>query len=523
MDHENNIRPNISVDEESTDSLNSTLTDSQILDNSGEEINLNNCFKSYYVNRKVYKKELLSRLHKAQNRIKVSEEFINDSLPTLPKVEISNNDLMNLKSLPNHIEEDVKSLIVDIDEHIKKLEEQLSDLDNADTEIIKTTNRVIEDIDNTYDQLMYQIIQEINNKRELTKLEAQVFKHESLVPLKACRKEIKSEIFYKTQVMRQIDKAIKNYLPTSSSHEIEQLIHYNRDIVGIPAVPLSDELPGLTLKRPSNSAVNEVLNKIYDLGSVLRLGCVQITDIEEKPGSVYVKWNITDSEYSTEEQTYILQKAPGEVSDPFADVFETVYEGSESACFVRELSVNQLITLRVGIQSLDSAWSALRVARTRIACYRWDPYNDDFIVTNNGRIATKIRGNSSILFSQGPQLEANQIIEFLFLEVPKNSTDEEAIALVADRRDDKNLRRKGVLMVTSLGKIFMNGEEKLMQLPQIKSGERIIFVISRKNDESLRINIESENKIVTYDWIVKTPLYFATQLSGHNKWNIMVK
>lgn len=89
--------------------------------------------------------------------------------------------------------------------------------------------------------------------------------------------------------------------------------------------------------------------------------------------------------------------------------------------------------------------------------------------------------------------------------------------------DDDNLRRDGALMISSNGKMFMDGDEKLMQLPQIKLGTKIIFTIMRKRDEYLRINIECDDKAVTYDWSVETPLYFAARFSGNNKWHLMVK
>lgn len=78
------------------------------------------------------------------------------------------------------------------------------------------------------------------------------------------------------------------------------------------------------------------------------------------------------------------------------------------------------------------------------------------------------------------------------------------------------------LFITSQGKIFMDGNEKSMQLPKIESGVTVLMTLLKKDDETLRINIECLDKIVTYDWCIETPLYFATRLAGH-KWNLMVK
>ena len=88
---------------------------------------------------------------------------------------------------------------------------------------------------------------------------------------------------------------------------------------------------------------------------------------------------------------------------------------------------------------------------------------------------------------------------------------------------DDTLKRPGSLLITPQGKIFMDGDEKLMKLPRVRFGSRIVFTIQRKDDETLRINVESGDKVVTYDWTVRTPLHFAARFRDSKKWNFMVK
>ena len=78
-------------------------------------------------------------------------------------------------------------------------------------------------------------------------------------------------------------------------------------------------------------------------------------------------------------------------------------------------------------------------------------------------------------------------------------------------------------MITSRGKIFMDGDEKLMRLPRLRFGANIMISAFRKNAHVLRVNIESENKCVTYDWRVQTPLYFAARFIERAKWNLTIK
>lgn len=180
----------------------------------------------------------------------------------------------------------------------------------------------------------------------------------------------------------------------------------------------------------------------------------------------------------------------------------------------------------------------------------WCLDNEDYMITNNGAIAAKINDRISVIFSRDALIDANQIIEFKvmmnftenrlirsitmnivlliilgqFLEVPGRVMSDEGIALLSEPEGkNDSLKRRGCLMITAQGKIFMDGDEKLMQLPPVHSGTRVIFTITRRDEDTLRINIECADKAVTYYWNIDTPLYFAGRFLQSKKWNLMVK
>lgn len=173
------------------------------------------------------------------------------------------------------------------------------------------------------------------------------------------------------------------------------------------------------------------------------------------------------------------------------------------------------------------------------------------MITNNGKTAVKLTDTISTLFSHGPQFDANHIIEFKvitcnrillftcvsfflcnlsiiliiqFLEASSEGDDNEGIALVYNPQDSHDtLKRTAALMITSRGKIFMDGDEKLMRLPKMRFGANITISAFRKDAHVLRVNVESENKCVTYDWRVQTPLYFAARFTEYKKWSLTIK
>jgi len=137
----------------------------------------------------------------------------------------------------------------------------------------------------------------------------------------------------------------------------------------IPAVPYSEELPNINFDRPLNSYKEEIIEQISKLGCISRTIPVQIMNIEERPAGLFVKWHVTNPEYFAEEQIFIVEKANGEVFDSASNKFETVYRGYETSCFIRNIPVDQLITLRVRIQADNIARSIHHVTRTSIPPY----------------------------------------------------------------------------------------------------------------------------------------------------------
>ncbi|XP_011299889.1 cytokine receptor-like factor 3 [Fopius arisanus] len=500
-------------EDEILDELNSTLTEeSQLSEISPEKPETT----SEDAERVLHHREL-------RRKLKSTEEKIDKYMLSISEISRKSWEV-NLGALNEKLTSDdgySQKTIHNIQEYIQKLEEQFKELDKADTQVMTITSRVLQEIDDSYDNLISIIAKEINKKRELLKLEAKVFERESLVPLKACREEIHKQILCTKKSISSIETNKNERMSHVERHE---LLRADRKIGGIPAVPSLEELPFLNFKFPSKPQVKELLNNVHSMGTILRLGPVQITEIEEKPGSVFVKWGISDPEYAFEDHIYILQKALGEVLDPTSDDFITIYEGDENYCFVKNLEINRSITLRVGVQSLESAWSSTRITKTSVPNYGWSLDNEDYMITNNATVAAKINDQASAVFSRDALIDANQIIEFKFLDVPGQVLSDEGIALVSEPGGkDDFLRRRGSLMITARGKILMDGEEKLMQLPPVHSGARIIFTITRRDEETLRVNIECSDKAVTYYWNVETPLYFAARFLQSKKWNLMVK
>ncbi|XP_011140601.1 uncharacterized protein LOC105183880 [Harpegnathos saltator] len=478
------------------------------------------------------KEELLTRLTHTLKQLheyeRVDERDLDknrNTADTLPCPDADDVPSQNLVGdlLPRNVQENISGIIESAQEYIAKLNCQLKGLDEADQQIENGMARTLKDIDETFQSLLNDVYREINRRREQLILEAEIHMHENLIPLKACRKEVETQVGKAHNIISMSENMLR-HPEQYSVNGFGKIVAASNDIGRIPAVPYSEELPNICFNRPLNLYKEEIIEHISKFGCISRTVPVQIISIEERPAGFFMKWHVTDPEYTIEEQTFIVEKANGEVLEPASSAFETVYRGSETSCFIRNMPLNQPVTLRVRLQSDNNAKSMHHVTRTSIPPYGWELDNKDYVITNNGMIAAKLTDTISTLFSRGPQFDANHVIEFKFLEASQEANDDEGIALVHEPRGSNDtLKRRSSLMITPRGKIFMDGDEKLMRLPRMRFGTDITISALRKNAHVLRMNIESENKCVTYDWRVRTPLYFAARFTEYKKWNLMIK
>lgn len=73
------------------------------------------------------------------------------------------------------------------------------------------------------------------------------------------------------------------------------------------------------------------------------------------------------------------------------------------------------------------------------------------------------------------------------------------------------------------GHIFLDGKEKTTRLPPLKKGCRVSFSCEElPHQNRLRINIDSEDKAVTYDWKTSSKLHFVMNFT-HPGWKLLVE
>lgn len=70
--------------------------------------------------------------------------------------------------------------------------------------------RTLRDIDETFQSLLDDVCREINKRREQLILETEIHKHESLIPLRACRKEVEAQAQNAYNIVSMSESMLRN-------------------------------------------------------------------------------------------------------------------------------------------------------------------------------------------------------------------------------------------------------------------------------------------------------------------------
>ncbi|KAG8268330.1 Cytokine receptor-like factor 3, variant 2 [Homalodisca vitripennis] len=231
-----------------------------------------------------------------------------------------------------------------------------------------------------------------------------------------------------------------------------------------------------------------------------------------------------------DDHTYLLQLAAGfhptPVPNRSAAVYRDVYRGPDTSCVVRDVRPGAPYTLRVcgcGEQGQWGAWSLPRLATTHQLAFRWSDTNPHYSTSVEGKIATKLDNVVLLLSSIGKQFGPQHSIEFTVLECPEHRQPCEGVG-VADLLEETNtLVQRGCVALSAFGSIYVDGVEKTTKLPALTRGSRVTFTCEPLTANRVRLQVDSGNKAVTYDWRVSNTTLSFIALCTQPGWKLMVE
>ncbi|XP_063222608.1 cytokine receptor-like factor 3 [Bacillus rossius redtenbacheri] len=413
-------------------------------------------------------------------------------------------------------------------DYAAKLEELIESVQRAEMQIRSSAGATLAEIDSAFDQLARTLSCELERRRERLRREALDMQDESLGPLEACRELIAGKLATTRGYIAQG----RHLLDGTAGHD-EALAFADQasQLGSLPAVPNLEEVPELSFQCAVAGVARELAREVRAIGAVSRMGPVQLTDLSAKPGALLVHWEEVDYERAVDVHSFRLQLAYGDVRGQEqleACNYHDVYEGPERQFLVRDLQPDTPYTFRVCCRAEGSAgwsaWSLPRVAATAQPPFRWDDSNTNYVVTNEGKIASKVSAEQSLLLSSAAQFGPCHSIEFTVLECGVGCSDE-GLGLVDELTEKDTLVQPGCFFINTKGSVFVDGVEKTTRLPALQKGSKVCFTCEHIRAGRMRVNVDSGDKAVTYDWDVHSlgqKLYFALCF-GQAGWKVLVE
>ncbi|CAB1350348.1 unnamed protein product [Coregonus sp. 'balchen'] len=292
--------------------------------------------------------------------------------------------------------------------------------------------------------------------------EVDVIEQDSVRPLDDCQKLIEHGVAIRCGVGEKEDK-LGSFTKKALQIQLDSL----------PEVPVLVDVPCVSAQL-DDSLLYAVRERVSRHGSVSSHPPVQIEELQERPGSVLVRWCKVDDEFAV--QDYRLQYRRS-----VSGQYEDAYIGPEQEFLVLHLDPHTDHLFRVCARGEGrtewSPWSVPQTGYTTLAPHEWCPGSEGYILSSRRNIA---------------------------------------------------MRRA----------VFVNGKEMTNQLPSVTLGSAVTFdmevvnllPVSNNNNLSdggnfkLRVTIGSGNREVVFDWLLDQGvdcLFFGCSLA-HPGWKVLV-
>ncbi|KAF7280628.1 cytokine receptor-like factor 3 [Rhynchophorus ferrugineus] len=400
------------------------------------------------------------------------------------------------------------------------------DIQNAEKQVLTTYNQTYDDIKTSFASLR-KIVENLLDKREQDLLgKAVKAKSDGLVPLVQCANIIKKNIKTTNHLIDQ-----GNRTNDLTADDLGQFLQKGTLLGNLPEVPEPKEVPYISFYfDPFHES--ELKQIIDNIGEVYKIAPIQIQKVSQKPGAILIEWeqNFDNNEDKVRDiQEFKLQRAFGDVvkEKNLSVNFIDCYKGQETQFLLRDIQISQPYSFRICCKfdgtSDWSPWSVPQVGLTNLKWFYWENA-PGCILTNDNKIVRSEHNTERTVFSDGPQVALGDSLEFTVLEVDMKT--EAILALIQGKNNGiANLHdyKDGIFLIDSNGHIIIDGIEKSTVLPKFAKGLKVCFSLEKVNDDKVRINVDSSDKRVTYDWFLasESKLYFASQLSSN--WKFMVE
>ncbi|XP_046988390.1 cytokine receptor-like factor 3 [Schistocerca americana] len=200
-----------------------------------------------------------------------------------------------------HSKADSRAVVEAVDaaeEYVQKLEDLLKTLTEAEHQVKHSAKQARDDVNFALDALAAAFTNALKQRRSALLEEVDRLCSEGLAPLTECRDLITTQMqvahSYANEGRHSLDDNNKFPVTESWDDYTHSFAERGAAFLGrLPAVPNLEDVPGVQFECCLHAVEADLVHTIERVGSVSRLGPVQICAVEEKPGALLLAAGVT--------------------------------------------------------------------------------------------------------------------------------------------------------------------------------------------------------------------------------------
>ncbi|XP_046873252.1 cytokine receptor-like factor 3 [Hypomesus transpacificus] len=418
-----------------------------------------------------------------------------------------------------------------------ELQQRLHGLSQARKQVRGSSSQAREALKRHFSELQMAAAHLLAERLASLLAEVDAIEHDSVQPLDDCQKLIEQGVGAADELLREGEVAIRCGL----AEKEDKLGSFTKKALQIqldslPEVPALVDVPCVSAQL-DDSLLYAVRERVAKHGSVSSHPPVQIEELQERPGSVLVRWCKVDDDFAA--QDYRLQhrlSASGQYKD--------AYIGRDCEFLVLHLDTHTEHLFRVSARGEGrtewSPWSVPQAGYTTMAPHEWCPGSEGYILSSRRNIAMRSDSSSSrtpVLYSNTPTYFCGQTLTFKISAMGLVDKQDSIGVCVDCESGSESLQRNQAVCISTNGTVFVNGKEMTNQLPAITLGSAVTFEmevvnllpVSNNNlsdggNFKLRVTIGTGNREVVFDWLLDEGvdcLFFGCSFT-HTGWKVLV-
>ncbi|KAJ7989908.1 hypothetical protein DPEC_G00309370 [Dallia pectoralis] len=419
-----------------------------------------------------------------------------------------------------------------------ELQQRLHGLSQARKQVRGTSSQAREGLKRHFSELQSAATQLLADRLSALLIEVEVIEQDSVRPLDDCQKLIEQGVSTADELLREGELALRCGLGEKEDKLgsfTKKALHIQLD--SLPEVPALVDVPCVSAQL-DDSLLYALRDRVSRHGSVSSHPPVQIEELQERPGSVLVRWCKVDDEYVV--QDYRLQYRRS-----VSGQYEDAYIGREQEFLVLHLDPHTDHMFRVCARGEGrtewSPWSVPQTGYTTLAPHEWCPGSEGYILSSRRNIAMRSDSSPSktaVLYSNAPTYFCGQTLTFKLSAAGQVDMRDSIGVCVGCEEGAESLQRDQAVCISTNGAVFVNGKEMTNQLPSITLGSAVTFdmelvnILPVSNNNNLgdggnfklRVTIGSGNREVVFDWLLDQAvdcLFFGCSFA-YPGWKVLV-